>query len=174
VEAGEDSPQRGRLVEVRLPKKVLGPVEVRLSCRRQLETNNSPNAADWLDLSGFEVLGAARQWGTLAAATTADRQILWGAIRGARQIDQLPESLRVQGLAGGFEYFAQPFSLQVRLNPRLTRINVEPEYLIFVDREADLHHSRREGRRAEDFHARLGTGPRGAGKSHRGRRRPER
>ena len=81
------------------------------------------------------MLGAARQWGVLAAATSGDRQILWGTSRGVRQIDQLPENLRVPGLAAGFEYFAQPFSLQVRLNPRRTRINVEPEYLFFVDRD---------------------------------------
>ena len=47
----------------------------------------------------------------------------------------MPENLRVAGLAAGFEYFAQPFLLQARLNPRRTRINVEPEYLLFVDRD---------------------------------------
>jgi hypothetical protein len=135
VDAEKESPQNGRLVEVRLPKKVFGPVEIRLSCRRQLDAKNPPSFSDWLDLSGFEVLGAVRQWGVVAAATSADRQILWGNVLGARQIDQLPENLRVQGVAAGFEYSTQPFSLPVRLNPRQTRINVEPEYLIFVDRD---------------------------------------
>jgi hypothetical protein len=131
LEDNRTDEKRGRLVEVRLPKKVLGPIEVRLSCRRQLEGTN-PSA--WWELSGFEVVGAARQWGVLAAATSGEWQILWGESRGVRQIDQLPESLRVSGLSAGFEYFAQPFMLQVRLNPRRTRINVEPEYLLFVDR----------------------------------------
>ncbi|MCC6123560.1 MAG: MerC domain-containing protein [Pirellulales bacterium] len=132
LEEGQSSADRGRLVEVRLPKKVLGPVEVHLSCRRQGEAKEP---AAWRELSGFEVLGAARQWGVLAATASGDWQILWGASRGVRQIDQLPENLRVSGLAAGFEYFAQPFAIQTRLIPRRTRINVEPEYLLIVDRD---------------------------------------
>jgi hypothetical protein len=132
LEDSQASGENRRLVEVRLPKKVLGPVEVHLSCRRQLDAKNP---AAWWDLAGFEVLGATRQSGVLAAAASGDWQILWGASRGVRQIELLPENLRVTGLAAGFEYFAQPFMLQVRLNPRRTRINVEPEYLLFVDRD---------------------------------------
>lgn len=128
----DEADGRRRLVEVRLPKKVVGPVEVRIACRRQLDPKDS---AAWCDLAGFEVLDAARQWGSFAAATTGDWQVLWGASRGVRQVDQLPESLRVSGVAGGFEYFAEPFELQARLNPRRTRINVEPEYVLFVDRD---------------------------------------
>lgn len=132
LEDSQASSDNRKLVEVRLPKKVLGPVEVHLSCRRQLEAKNP---AEWWDLAGFEVLGATRQSGVMAAAAAGDWQILWGASRGVRQIELLPENLRVSGLAAGFEYFTQPFTLQVRLNPRRTRINVEPEYLLFVDRD---------------------------------------
>ena len=47
-----------RPVEIRLPKKTVGPVEVRLACRRDYDPAKSQS---WCELAGFEVVGAARQ-----------------------------------------------------------------------------------------------------------------
>ena len=134
VAAGDAAGQPA--VEVRLPKKTSGPVEVRLGTRRP----PLPNKPDqWTELAGFEVTGAARQSGTIAVTVMSDWQILWGASRSVRQTDQLPESLRREDLVAAFDYFAQPFSLTARLVPKKTRIHVEPEYRITVDsREARL------------------------------------
>ncbi len=121
-----------RLVEVRLAKRSTGPVEIRLAASRTLDAA-APGA--WIELSGFEVLGAARQWGTIAVSAVGDWQVLWGPNRGVRQIDQLPESLRRKDVVAGFDYLTQPCSLTARLVPRKTRVSVEPEYVLSVERD---------------------------------------
>jgi hypothetical protein len=132
VPAAEGSPAGSpqRLVEVRLTKKTSGPIEVRLNSKRP------PGAVppeQWSELAGFEVVGAVRQWGTLAIAAPSDWQVLWGPSRGVRQVDQLPQGLRRDDVVAGFEYFAQPCSLTARLVPKKTRISAEPEYQLLVD-----------------------------------------
>jgi hypothetical protein len=123
--------QQSRRVLVQLPKKTAGPVEVRLACRRDYRPAKDQA---WCELAGFEVLGATRQWGTLAVAAAGDWQVLWGTSSDLRETDQLPDVLRKDELVAGFEYSAQPYSLTARLTPRKTRINVEPRYILHVDR----------------------------------------
>ena len=120
-----------RSVEVRLPKETIGPVEIHLNSRRVYDPMKNPG---WCELAGFEVAGAARQWGTLAVAADPQWQVLWGPSRETRQIDPLPDALRKDDVAAGFEYSSEPYSLSVKLTPRKTRINVEPEYVLSVDR----------------------------------------
>jgi hypothetical protein len=80
-----------RLVEVRFGKRTMGPIEVQLNTRRSHEIGRP---GEWLDLSGFDVLRAARQWGHIAVAIVGDWHVLWGEKHGVRQVDQWPESLR--------------------------------------------------------------------------------
>jgi len=127
---------RRRLVEVQLAKRTVGPVEVHLSTKRAAgqASTASANAGDtWLELAGFEIPEAARQWGTIAVSVAGDSQVVWGTSRGVRQIDQVPDALRRSETSAGFEYFAQPASLMARLVPRRTRIGVEPEYVVLID-----------------------------------------
>lgn len=130
VEESQSGGLKQRVVEVRLSKRTTGPVEVHLATNR---ATDALKPGTWLDLAGFEVVGAARQWGTIAISAVGDWQVLWGPSRGVRQIDQLPEALRRKDVVAGFDYFVQPYSLTVRLVPRKTRINVEPEYLVLVE-----------------------------------------
>ena len=127
--SGKSNGQRS--VEVRFSKKIVGPIDIQLSGRRAYDPIK--NQA-WCELAGFEVVGAARQWGTLAVAAGGEWQSLWGASRETRQIDQLPEALRKEDTIAGFEYSSQPYSLPIRLTPRKTRVNVEPEYVLSVER----------------------------------------
>lgn len=113
-------------VEIRLTEKKSGPVEVRLATR-QMHDLNRPEA--WLELAGFEVVGAARQWGHVDVAASSDWQVLWGARRGVRRVEPLP----LQDVVAGFDYHAQPYSLTARLVSRKTRISAEPEYRLLVD-----------------------------------------
>lgn len=127
-EAGRP-PAAQRRVEVQLHRKTTGPVEVRLVARRP----PLPTRSDaWTELGGFEVVGAGRQWGTIAVTVMNDWQVLWGASRGVRPAEQTPESLRREDLAAVFEFFTQPFSLTARPAPKRTRIYVEPEYRVTV------------------------------------------
>lgn len=134
VAVGADKLPAGqsRLVEVRFAKKTLGPVDLRLRCQRAFDPAVSQG---WCELGGFEVLGAVRQWGSIALAAGSDWQVLWGTTGEPRQVDQVPESLRHDDVAACFEYAAQPFSLSARITPRKTRISVAPEYVILVDRD---------------------------------------
>ncbi len=129
-----DAKEQGlqRSVVVQLPKKTAGPVEVRLACRRDYDPAKTQS---WCELAGFEVVGASRQWGTIAVATAGDWQVLWGTSSDVRQTDQLPDSLRKEDVVAGFEYSTQPYSLTARLTPRKTRIGVEPKYVLLVDRD---------------------------------------
>ncbi len=120
-----------RTVEVRLAKKTTGPVDVRIACRRDIEP---VEGGPWLELAGFEVVAAARQWGTIAVAADGRRQVLWGSNDRTRQVHPLSDALRKENAIAGFEYFGQPFSLTVRLAPRGTRIAVEPEFVLLVER----------------------------------------
>ncbi len=124
---------RPRLVEVRLNKKTAGPFDIRLACRREYDPLKSQA---WCDLAGFEIVGAARQSGVAAVAAGNDWQVLWGPSSDVRQTDQLPEALRKDDVAAGFEYSNQPYALSARLTPRKTRVNIEPKYVVLVDRDA--------------------------------------
>ena len=108
VEEGRATASRPRLVEVRLARRTGGPVEVRLATNRACDAAKPDT---WIDLAGFEVVGAARQWGTIAVSVAGDRQVLWGPSSGTRQIEQLPEPLRRRDVVAGFDYFTQPCSL---------------------------------------------------------------
>ena len=132
LEGKKEADGRQALVQVRLNKKTTGPIEIHLSTRRNF-TKEQP--ADAFDLAGFEVLGAARQWGTIAVAADSDRQIVWGPQHGVRQTDLLPESLHGEGIVAGFEYSSYPYTLTAGLAPRKTRINVDPEYVLLVGQD---------------------------------------
>ena len=128
---GKADGEPGR-VEVRLAKKTAGPIDVRLTCHRPYDPQSDRSLCE---LAGFDVMGAPRQWGVTAVAADADWQVLWGPGRGVRQVDQLPDPLRRSDVLAGFEYSAQPYSLPARLVPRGTRVSVEPEYVLLVDRD---------------------------------------
>jgi len=126
----DDAKQSPRFVEVRLPKKTLGPVEIRVRCQRNYDPSKN---ASWCELAGLEVVGAARQWGTIAVAAIGDWQLHWGPGRQSRQIDYLSDSPQHENVVASFEYFSQPYSLPVRMTRQKTRISVDPEYVLSVD-----------------------------------------
>lgn len=122
---------QGKLYEVKLEKKTSGPVEVRLVSER---SRNTPQADETLDLAGFEVKGAVRQWGTVAVEVEGNWQIVWGETNHV-QVDELGGSLPRDSRTAAFEYFVQPYSLPARVMPQKTRVRVEPEYVLLVGGE---------------------------------------
>ena len=123
VEAG------GQLIEVKLARKTAGPVELRLVTERP---HNLARGDELLELAGFQVVGAVRQWGYLAVQVVGDWQVAWGPRQNCRQVDELPESLRRDDLTAGFEFYVQPFSLTARVVPQKTRTSVESEFVALV------------------------------------------
>jgi len=122
--------QASRLVEVHLAERTLGPVNVRLAARRTLDASMF---GQWIELTGFGVLGAVRQSGHLAVEVADELDLLWNPQLSVEQTEDLPDSLAGEDLAAGFKYFSQPCSLLARIAPRQTRVNVEPQYLAVVD-----------------------------------------
>ncbi|MBN2216249.1 MAG: hypothetical protein JW719_02615 [Pirellulales bacterium] len=130
IAAESTSARTGRLVEVRLAKKTLGPINVRFETRRALDANLFEK---WIELTGFDVIGASRQSGHLAVVVTSDLDLLWNPQLNVQQTEDLPDNLMDEELVAGFKYFTQPCSLRARVAPRRTRVNVEPQYLALVD-----------------------------------------
>ncbi len=131
VEGADGAGAEENLVEVRLEGKTRGPLEVQLSARLPYEPAAGNNR--WIEVGGFEVIGAARQRGVVAVAAVSDWQVLWGPSRGVRQVDQLPAALQAEDVVAGFEYFVQPYSLKIRLVGRKTRVSIEPHYTLAVE-----------------------------------------
>ncbi len=121
-----------RDVEVQLPERTVGPVEVHLQAERPYDVTKPDQS---LELAGFIVAEALphRQSGQIAVAVEGDWQIAWGQQSRVRQIEETAEALHDKAVIAGFEYFGQPASLVVRVAPRKTRVIVEPEYQCFVD-----------------------------------------
>lgn len=120
---------QGQLLDIKLDKKTQGPVEVRIVTDRP---RNAASTTEILEFAGFDVVGAVRQWGHIAVQPVGSWQVAWGESRNIRQVDELPESLRRDDLAGGFEYHTQPCSLTARVAPQKTRVSASPEYVFLV------------------------------------------
>ncbi len=118
------------VVEVSLPKKTVGPIEVQLTTRLAWE---AAGATAWTEVASFEVPGAVRQAGHVTIRADSQWRVLVGPLRGARQVDELPKVLRTDDVAAAFEYYTQPCALPIRVVGRTPRISVEPEYLLLVD-----------------------------------------
>jgi hypothetical protein len=117
------------IVEVKLEKKSVGPVDVRLLAEKQRNAAEDDQPAE---LSGFDVVGAVRQRGSIAVQVVGNWQVTWGESENVRQVDEAPEELRRENLAATFDYFVQPYSLSARIVPQRTRLTVDPEYVVLV------------------------------------------
>jgi hypothetical protein len=133
IDVPDAATNQQRLVEVELANKTTGPVEIHLGARRSFDDAKTD---PWVDLAGFEIEGAKRQSGTISVVAPGDWQVLWGTCDGARQIEQDPNATRREDVAAVYEYLAQPYSLNVRLVPKRTRIAVEPEYQMFAQTDS--------------------------------------
>jgi hypothetical protein len=128
VKAGARASREGQVVQIKLSGKTADPPPIRLAVRQPYT-----EAADWVELAGFEVLGAARQSGHIAVEVARGLYVLWGPRQRVRQVDEVPDTLHHKDLLAGFEYFSQPCSLTAKVVPRRPHIGVEPEYLLLVD-----------------------------------------
>lgn len=130
VEPVGDADASGRqTVLVRLGSKTSEPAVVRLDVQQAF---TSTAADELLELGGFEVPGALRQWGQVAVQVAEELQVDWGELRLVRTLDELPADLQMPAVAAAFEYFGQPYSLPLRVAPRATLVSVDPKYKVWV------------------------------------------
>lgn len=130
---GEGDESRRQTVLVRLRAKTSEPVVVWLDTQQAF---TSGAADELLELGGFEVPGAPRQWGQVAVQVVGAWRVEWGELRLVRALDELPTDLQMTSVAAAFEYFGQPYSLPLRVAPRETLVSVDPEYKVWVGPES--------------------------------------
>jgi hypothetical protein len=85
-----------------------------------------------LELAGFEVVDAARQYGNLALTVEGNWQLISGASRNVRQIEDAPEGLRRENPVAVYEYFVFPWALAVQVVSQKTKLRVVPQYVYHV------------------------------------------
>jgi len=134
---GESAP----VVEVQLIGEPRNEINVRLVTE---QSHNPADTDQFVDLAGFDVLGAVRQSGYLAITALGDWQLVWGRRRSVRQVSipELPKALESRDLTAGFEYLNQPAVLEVRITPRKSRVGIEPQYVFLVDADRVTLHAR--------------------------------
>ena len=128
-----------KFATVEFAEKQSGPVDVDLSTEQPLGEIGTDRA---MELTGFEVLGAVRQYGSLAVHVADNWQLRWEASGNVRQVERAdqPANLQQQPPTATFEYDRQPWSLHARLEPRPLRVHVTPEYnLELGPDDAQLH-----------------------------------
>ena len=129
VEVVGETQRRIKLVRVtRQDGKEEPTLEVRL---RALISPNKVLAGQ-TEVSGFEVVGAVRQTGSLDLAVVGDWTVDWFPGSYVRQV-AVSESQQQDRAVARFEYDRQPYSLKVEVRAREARIRVAPTYFLYVE-----------------------------------------
>jgi hypothetical protein len=125
--ASSPSGDESQIVTVELAQKQLGPVDVDLSTEQPL---GLPTAQRAVQLAGFAVLGAVRQFGDVAISVADDWQLRWENGPYVRQVErtELPTMLRERQPSVAFQYDRQPWSMHAQLVMRPMVIHVTPLY----------------------------------------------
>jgi hypothetical protein len=123
-----DSAISRQVVLVELPQRQQGPIAVELATEQPLSLGGADRE---IELAGFEVLGAVRQFGDVGLQVADDWQLRWDEGRYVRQVDPsaLPSHLQ-RPLSAAFQYDRQPWSLRARLDTRPLRVHVTPDYVL--------------------------------------------
>ncbi|HEX3600724.1 MAG TPA: hypothetical protein VHU84_11315 [Lacipirellulaceae bacterium] len=116
-----------QIVVVELPEKQQGPVVVDLATEQSIPVENRDQE---INVAGFEVVGAVRQFGDVALTVVDDWQARWEVGPFVRQVDpsDLDASLQSSTPTAAFQYDRQPWSLNVRVAPRQLRVHVTPKF----------------------------------------------
>jgi hypothetical protein len=119
----------GQVVVVELRDKQRGPVTVNLPTEQPIGQADSTSI---VQLSGFEVLDAVRQYGDIALEVAPDWQARWELGPFVRQVepDELDQSLQSSNVTAAFQYDRQPWSMSVRIAARKLRVVATPRYVL--------------------------------------------
>lgn len=144
------------VLEVRLLEK-LGMLTFTFRATKPLTPNTLGDVTE--ELFGFEVLEAEKQSGVLTVELPrADQRLITHPVRGIARSEPVDVTLQKPNLAR-FEFFTQPFLLNVRVMEPRTRINVRPEYVVAVEKDLVRLSARLaytiHGSRAESLRIRL-------------------
>jgi hypothetical protein len=119
--------QTQQIVVVELPEKQKGPVVVDLATE---QSGGFEKPDQEINLAGFEVVGAVRQFGDVSLSVGDDWQARWQVGPFVRQVDpsELDASLQSSNPTAAFQYDRQPWLLKVQVAPRRLRLHVTPKF----------------------------------------------
>ena len=123
-----------QVVEIKLDRPATGAAEVRLlaaTAPSGMPGESEPQGG--LEPATFEVLSATVQRGSIEFAVDGDWSLSWSQDAGTRRVEVPAASAMTKGSVARFEYFRQPCGLKVAIEPRPTRIAVEPTYVVYVE-----------------------------------------
>lgn len=124
--------QRKRIHVQRLDGKTSGTLDVRLLAWRPTETDISGES---LELGGFAVEDALRQWGMVDVAVIGDWRVDWQAGPQVQRIAPSADAVPEADVLARFKYLRQPFSLKVQLQTPPANAEIEPAYLFQISRD---------------------------------------
>ncbi len=123
----------GTEIEVKPLERFPGVINFHFRATKSLD-NASPGEATE-SIVGFDVLGADKQTGTLSVELShSERRLRWKTVRGIERSEPSEMFPRRPGETR-FEFFTQPFLLNLRISEPRTRINVRPEYVVCVEKD---------------------------------------
>ncbi|MDR0327207.1 MAG: hypothetical protein LBI05_02805 [Planctomycetaceae bacterium] len=127
---------RESIVTVGFPQKTAGPVSLRLKGTQRFDRNEPDFRRD---LTGFDVLGAERQSGTLTVSSIpSDMTLRWEPVSGIRRSDaDATSTLASMVSAMGntrFDFISQSFLLRVRMVSPQIRIIANPMYRFHISK----------------------------------------
>ncbi|MDR1960350.1 MAG: hypothetical protein LBQ54_15165 [Planctomycetaceae bacterium] len=118
-----------RQLEVTLPSRRTEKVEIHLKA----VTSSPEDNLDWLELGGFQVVEAEKQFGKLNVTVPREYRLNYGDVKGLKQMESALSS-DAEGNVTRFEIFRQPCSLKAKATRRYTQLNVRPEFQVQIDK----------------------------------------
>lgn len=88
----------------------------------------------WQDLMGFGIRDSVRQSGRIGINVDKSYQVIWNPGLYVSRVDELPETYEGE-YQYAFLFSGHPCSLMARIVARRTRINVQPQYRVFIGEE---------------------------------------
>ena len=90
------------------------------------------NTSQATEFSGFEVIGAVRQSGSIDFVVEGNWTLQWSQSGEVRRVDDRPDVTSPQQVQARFEFFSERYSLKALLRPEKTRLRIEPRYVVTV------------------------------------------
>ena len=120
-----------KAVKIHLNKTYQSSVKLTFHARAPIDQSTS---LSWQDLMGFGIRGSVRQNGCIGVKIDRGYQVIWNPGQSVSRVDELPESYE-----GDYQYAflfsEQPCSLMARIVTGRRRINVQPQYKVFIGEE---------------------------------------
>jgi hypothetical protein len=127
------SPEAGRRQRLQVVPVVPAPeVKIALETIYRHSGQVGKKTGQPTEFSGFEVVGAVRQSGSIDFVVEGNWTLQWSQSGEVRRVDERPDVTTPQQVQARFEFFSERYSLTASLRPEKTRLRIEPRYVVAV------------------------------------------